>query len=66
MYFAHGHRIPSKSPGRKPIILRFSQYQDRNFLSTRTEINAYKLTGSKRRIIVDWHVPMKNERWRLS
>ena len=28
--------------------------------------NAYKLVGSKRRIIADWPVQMKNERGRLS
>ena len=62
MYFAHGHRIPTKSPGPKPIILRFAQYSDRDLMLS----NAYKLAGSKRRIIADWPVQMKNERGRLS
>ena len=62
MYFVHYHRIPSKSPGPKPIILRFCQYQDRDLVLS----NAYKLAGSKRRIIPDWPVIMKNERGRLA
>ena len=62
MYFAHGHRIPSKTPGPKPIILRFSQYSDRDLVLS----NAYQLAGSRRRIIADWPVQMKNERGRLS
>lgn len=62
MFIVHGHRIPSKSPGPKPIILRFARYQDRDLVLS----NAYKLGGSKRRILADWPVPMKNERDRLS
>ena len=62
MYFVHYHRIPSKGPGPKPIIFRFCQYQDRDLVLS----NAYKLAGSKRRIIPDWPVIMKNERGRLA
>lgn len=62
MFIVHGHRIPSKSPGPKPIIMRFGRYQDRELVLS----NAYKLAGSKRRIIADWPVQMKNERGRLS
>lgn len=62
MYFAHGHRLPSKSPGPKPIILRFTNYGDRDLVLS----NAYKLGGSRRRIIADWPVQMKNERGRLA
>lgn len=62
MYFAHGHRLPSKSPGPKPIILRFTSYGDRDLVLS----NAYKLGGSRRRIIADWPVQMKNERGRLA
>ena len=62
MFIVHGHRIPSKSPGPKPIILRFARYQDRDLVLS----NSYKLAGSKRRIIADWPVSMKNERGRLS
>ena len=32
IYFAHGHRIPTESPGPKPIILRFAQYSDRDLV----------------------------------
>ena len=56
MYFAHGHRILSKTPGPKPIILRFSQYSDRDMVLS----NEYKLAGSRTRIIADWQVQMKN------
>ena len=62
MYFAHGHRLPSNNPGPKPIILRFTNYGDRDLVLS----NAYKLGGSKRRIIADWPVQMKNERGRLA
>lgn len=62
MNFAHGHRLPSKSPGPKPIILRFTNYGDRDLVLS----NAYKLGGSRRRIIADWPVQMKNERGRLA
>lgn len=41
MRFAYVHRIPSKSQGPKPIILRFTQ--DRDLVLS----NAKKLTGSK-------------------
>ena len=62
MYFVHSHRMPSKSPGPKPIILRFCQYQDRDLVLS----NSYKLAGSKRRIISDLPIIMKAERARLA
>lgn len=62
MYFVHSHRMPSKSPGPKPIILRFCQYQDRDLVLSKS----YKLAGSKRRIISDLPVIMKAERARLA
>ena len=60
MYFVH--RMPSKSPGPKPIIRRFCQYQDRDLVLS----NSYKLAGSKRRITSDLPVIMKAERARLA
>lgn len=63
MYFAHGHRIPSeRNEGPKPIIIRFCSYQDRELVLSR----AYKLAGSRRRILSDLPVDMKKERGRLA
>lgn len=62
MYFAHGHRLPSKGDGPRPIILRFTSYDDREHILA----NAKKLAGSRRRILVDLPVGMKKERDRLA
>lgn len=62
MYFAHGHRLPSRGQGPKPIILRFISYEDRELVLS----NARKLVGSRRRILVDLPEPMKIERNRLA
>ena len=32
MYFSNGHRIPQKSPGPKPIIFRFTSFEDRELI----------------------------------
>lgn len=62
MYFAHGHRLPSRSPGPKRIILRFLSFEERELVLS----NAYKLGGSRRRIVSDLPLEMKKERGRLS
>lgn len=63
MYFVHGHRMPSENvEGPKPIILRFAHYGDREIVLS----NAYKLAGTKRRILSDLPVAMKKERRRLA
>ena len=62
MYFVAGHRIPSKGTGPKPIILRFCSSDDAELVLA----NSYKLGGSKRRILVDLPLPMKQERARLA
>lgn len=62
MYFAHGHRLPSRGQGPKPIILRFISFEDRELVLS----NARKLAGSRRRILVDLPEPMKIERNRLA
>ena len=31
MYFSNGHRFPSKAPGPKAIILRFTSFEDREY-----------------------------------
>ena len=63
MYFTHGHRMPAENQqGPRPIILRFAHYGDRELVLSR----AYKLEGSKRRILSDLPVVMKKERRRLA
>lgn len=63
MQFIHGHRLPSEvSKAPKPIILRFASFADRELVLS----NAYKLAGSRRRIVSDLPVVMKKERNRLS
>ena len=60
--FIHGHSLPSEISGAaKPIILRFASYADRKLVLS----NAYKLAGSRKRIVNDLPV-MKKERNRLS
>lgn len=63
MYFAHGHRMLKEgSEGPRPIIIRFCSYQDRELVLSQ----AYKLAGSRRRILSDLPVEMKKERGRLA
>ena len=63
MYFSNAHRLPAeKTDGPKPLIMRFAQYEDRELVLS----NAYKLAGSKRRILSDLPVVMKKERARLA
>lgn len=63
MYIAHAHRLPSENKGGpKPLIMRFAAYEDRELVLS----NAYKLAGTKRRIVSDLPVVMKKERGRLA
>ena len=62
MYFAHEHRLPSESDGPKPIIVRFTSFEERDMVLS----NAPKLAGGRRRIITDLPVQMKKERARLA
>ena len=62
MYFAHGHRLMSKSPGPKPIILRFTSFADRELVLSQ----AYRYAGRKKRVLVDLPEAMKRERNRLA
>ena len=58
MYFAHAHRLPAeREDGPRPLIMRFAAYEDRELVLS----NAYKLAGSKRRILSDLPVVMKKE-----
>ena len=59
MYFAHAHRLPSKKKGvPKPIIIRFTNYGDRELVLA----NAHKLGGTRRRIVSDLPLQMKETR----
>lgn len=63
MYFVHGHRMPVEiQEGSRPIILRFAHYGDRELVLSR----AFKLGGTKKRILSDLPVVMKKERRRLA
>ena len=63
MYFAHGHRLPSKKKGvPRSIIIRFTSYGDRELVLA----NAYKLGGTRRRIISDLPRKMKKTRGLLA
>lgn len=63
MYFANGHRIPSKSgAGPRPIIIRFTSFQDREIVLEK----APKLAGTRRRILSDLPLELKQERGKLA
>lgn len=63
MYFAHGHRLPTKAKaGPRPIIIRFTSFGDRELVLS----NVPKLAGTRRRILSDLPVIMKEERGKLA
>ena len=63
MYFAYGHRLPSKKKGvPRSIIIRFTSYGDKELVLA----NAYKLGGTYRRIISDLPCKMKETRGLLA
>ena len=62
MRFTNGHRIPSKGPGPKPIIFRFTSHDDLNLVLS----NSYRLAGTKKRILIDLPLEMKQKRARLA
>ena len=62
MYFANGHRMPSKNPGPKPIILRFTSFEDRELVLSKS----YQYGGMRKRVLVDLPEDMKKERNRLA
>ena len=51
-----------KEDGSRPLIMRFAAYEDRELVLS----NAYKLAGSKGRILSDLPVVMKKQRGRLA
>lgn len=62
IYFAHGHRLPTEGQGPRPIIIRFTAFEDRELILSKAKL----LAGSRRRILVDLPVVMKKERDRLA
>ena len=56
MRFTNGHRIPSKGPGPKPIILRFTSHDDLNLVLS----NSYRLADTKKRILIELPLEMKH------
>lgn len=64
IHFANGHRLPADPNfnGPKPIIMRFSAYEDRELVMS----HAYKLAGTGIKVLTDLPVTMKKERGRLA
>lgn len=64
IHFSNGHRLPvdSKFVGPKPIIMRFSSYDDRELVLS----HAFKLANKGKSIQSDLPVVMKKERQRLA
>lgn len=59
---ANAHRLPTRSKGPKPIIVRFLHFGDKHLVMSR----AHKLAGKQIRILDDLPVSMKEERFQLS
>ena len=59
---ANAHRVPTRSKGPKPIIVRFLHFGDKQLVMS----NAHKLAGKLIRILDDLPVSMKEERYLLS
>lgn len=65
IHFTNGHRLPADSTkydGPKPVIMRFSCYEDRELVLSQ----AFNLAGSRKMILTDLPVVMKKERQRLA
>ena len=62
MYFAAGHRVPTKAAGPNPIIIRCTSLEDRDLILSESK----KYGGLKKRVVIDWPKDMKEERSRLS
>ena len=61
MYFAAGHRVPTKAAGPKPIIIRCTSLEDRELILSESK----HYGGLRKRVVVDWPKDMKEERSRL-
>lgn len=64
IYFSNGHRLPvdAKFTGQKPVIMRFTNYEDRELVLAQ----AFNLAGSGISILTDLPVVMQKERQRLA
>ena len=62
MYFAAGHRVPTKAPGPKPIIIRCTSLEDRELILSESK----HYGGMEKRVVVDLPQDMKEERSRLA
>ena len=63
MFFMNGHRLPSQpASGPRPVLINFCSFEDREIVLSK----AYKLAGSRRRILTDLPVVIKRERGRLA
>ena len=62
MYFAAGHRVPTKAAGPKPIIIRCTSLEDRELILSQSK----NYGGLRKRVVVDWPKDMKEERSRLA
>lgn len=60
--FSNGHRLPSYSERARPVIMRFTAYEDRELILSK----AYNLAGTDKRVLTDLPVPMKIERQRIA
>ena len=58
MYFAAGHRVPTKAAGPNPIIIRCTSLEDRELILT----NSKNYGGMKKRVVVDLPKSMKEKR----
>ena len=47
IYFANGHRMSSKNPGPTPIILRFTSFEDRELVLSKS----YQYGGMRKRVL---------------
>ena len=62
MYFAASHRVPTKAPGLKPIIIRCTSLEDRELILSESK----HYGGMKKRVVVDLSQDMEEERNRLA
>ena len=62
IYFTNGHRYPTKNKGPNPVILRFSNFDDRELVLS----HAKNLLNTGKRILTDLPTKMKIERNRIA
>ena len=62
MYFAAGHRVPTKGSGPKPIIIRCTSLVDRELILSESK----HYGGKRKRVVIDLPKTMKEERSALA